>query len=63
MRRSRRHLAGWLAAAAQRAEEVAEGVPLAEGTHFVPTRQPIREALRKDGVAATIDRLVAQLLG
>jgi len=51
-----------LARAAQRAQVVAAEVPLREGEHFVRARGRIREALREDGVAAEIDRLVAELL-
>lgn len=52
-----------LAAAARRAEEVAGAVALPEGCHFVRARRLIREALREDGVAEEIDRLVERLLG
>jgi len=51
-----------LAKAAVHAEEVATGVQLAEGMHFVKARQKIRAALNEDGVAQTIDKLVAKLL-
>ncbi len=51
-----------LAKAAAHAEEVATGVQLAEGMHFVKARQKIRAALNEDGVAQTIDKLVAKLL-
>jgi SAM-dependent methyltransferase len=51
-----------LASAAERAERVAAEVQLPEGEHFVRARQRIREALREDGVAAEIDRLVGELL-
>jgi hypothetical protein len=54
------HLA--LSKAAAHAEEVASGVQLAEGMHFVKARQKIRAALREDGVAEKIDKLVAELL-
>jgi len=52
-----------LAAAAERAEQVAGAVPLREGLHFVRARGLIRDALREDGVAQRIDALVAELLG
>ena len=51
-----------LVEAAARAESVA-AVGLKEGTHFVRSRQHIREALGEDGVAERIDTLVAELLG
>ena len=52
-----------LAEAAERAERVAASVALDEGAYFVTARKRIREALAEDGVAAEIDRLVAELLG
>ncbi len=52
-----------LAEAAQRAEEVAAGVPLREGEHFGRARALIRKALAEDGVSGRIDRLVDRLLG
>lgn len=52
-----------LAAAAERAEQVAAGVSIPVGVRFVRARQLIREALREDGVATNIDSLVARLLG
>lgn len=52
-----------LAQAAKRAEQVAAAVPLKQGIYFVTARRQIREALREDGVAGEIDRLVAALLG
>jgi hypothetical protein len=51
-----------LAKAAAHAEKVAAGVQLREGMHFVKARQTIRAALREDGVAEKIDKLVAELL-
>ncbi|MDO8615495.1 MAG: N-6 DNA methylase [Dehalococcoidia bacterium] len=51
-----------LARAGARAEQVAARVELREGEHFVRARQRIRAALREDGVAGEIDRLVAELL-
>ncbi|MBI2907102.1 MAG: N-6 DNA methylase [Chloroflexi bacterium] len=51
-----------LAKAAAHADKVAAAVPLTEGMHFVTARQKIREALQEDGIAAEIDKLVAQLL-
>jgi SAM-dependent methyltransferase len=51
-----------LAQAARCAERVAAAVPLREGEHFVRARQRIRAALREDGVAQEIDRLVTELL-
>ena len=52
-----------LVEAAARAESVAAAVGLKEGTHFVRSRQHIREALWEDGVAERIDTLVAESLG
>jgi hypothetical protein len=51
-----------LARAAERAEKVAEAVPLKEGEYFTRARKRIRDALRADGVAEEIDRLVERLL-
>ncbi|MFA5787844.1 MAG: hypothetical protein WDA71_12840, partial [Actinomycetota bacterium] len=51
-----------LAAAALRAEQVAAGVVLLAGVHFVRARQLIRQALQADGVSEVIDELVAELL-
>ena len=51
-----------LVAAAVRAEGVAAGVDLPPSVHFIRARGLIRAALERDGVAATIDRLVARLL-
>ena len=56
-----------LVAAAERAEDIAIGVNLlgkrGRPMHFVRARRAIREALRDDGVAGEIDRMVADLLG
>lgn len=52
-----------LAAAAERAEQVAAGVDIPAGTYFVKARQMIRQALTDDGVFKQIDRLVGELLG
>ena len=52
-----------LAELAARAERVAAAVSLPDGLHFVAARRRIREALRNDGVAGEIDRLVERLLG
>jgi hypothetical protein len=51
-----------LADAAAEAERVAAIVPLREGVHFMRQRRSIRDALATDGIAATIDTLVARLL-
>ena len=51
-----------LAAAAERAANVAARVPLKEGTHFVTARKHIRTALHDHGIAREIDDLVARLL-
>jgi hypothetical protein len=51
-----------LARAASHAEQVAAAVELREGMHFVRARQCIRVALREDGIAQKIDKLVAELL-
>jgi len=52
-----------LAAAARGAEEVAAGVPLSEGMHFVRARGLIRKALAEDGISGRMERLVERLLG
>jgi len=51
-----------LADAASEAERVAAAVLLREGSHFMRERRAIRDALAEDGIAATIDALVARLL-
>ena len=51
-----------LSDAAREAERVAALVPLREGAHFMRQRRAIRDALAEDGIAATIDSLVARLL-
>jgi hypothetical protein len=51
-----------LAGAAAQAERVAAIVPLREGMHFMRQRRAIRDALAENGIAATIDALVARLL-
>jgi hypothetical protein len=51
-----------LAGAAAEAERVAAIVPLPEGTHFMRQRRAIRDALAENGIAATVDALVARLL-
>jgi hypothetical protein len=51
-----------LADTATRAEQVAAIAPLREGAHFMRHRRVIRDALAADGIAATIDALVALLL-
>lgn len=51
-----------LAAAAERAEQVAASVPLIEGAHFTAHRRAIREALAADGIAGEIEALVDALL-
>lgn len=51
-----------LAAAAERAEQVAASVSLPDNINFIRARQRIRDALRADGVAGRIDELVARLL-
>ena len=58
---SRNRLHAGLAAAAQRAEEVAGGVDVGE-RYFVRSRKDIREALTEDGVMAEIEGLVEELL-
>ena len=50
-----------LAEAAERAERIAAIVPLEEDEHFTRARKRIRDALRADGVADEIDRLVERL--
>jgi len=52
-----------LSEAAERAETIAAAVELPEGIHFVRARKLIRDALRADGVAQKIDRLVGRVLG
>ena len=52
-----------LAQAGACAEKVAPAVQFKERTHFIRTRQLIRNALREDSVADRIDDLVAKLLG
>ena len=51
-----------LADAAAEAERVAALVPLREGAHFMRQRRAISNALAENGIAATIDALVAHLL-
>ena len=51
-----------LARATAHAEKVTAAVQLNEGMHFVSARQRIRTALREDGVAQEMDKLVAELL-
>lgn len=51
-----------LAAAAQRAADVAARVELPDDAHFTTKRRLIRNALGADGVAETIERLVDALL-
>jgi SAM-dependent methyltransferase len=51
-----------LAVVAERAEKVAAAVPLKEGEHFTRARKRIRDALRADGVADELDKLVERLL-
>lgn len=51
-----------LAEAAVQAQRVAATVPLTEGGHFMRQRRAIRGALAENGIAATIDALVARLL-
>jgi hypothetical protein len=51
-----------LAAEGTRAEKVAALVELPEATHFIRARGLIRKALREDGVAGRIEKLVARLL-
>jgi len=52
-----------LVALAERAEAVAEAVPVPEGLYFVTVRRRIRDALVADGVGGEIDRAVARLFG
>jgi hypothetical protein len=52
-----------LAAAAEEAETIAAAVALPEGVKFQRARKMIRNALIQAGVSATIDALVAELLG
>lgn len=52
-----------LAAAGREAERVAASVAIPERTSFVRSRTAIRAALRDNGMAARIDRLVDDLLG
>ncbi len=51
-----------LAVAATKAEEAASETELPAGLHFIRARNLIRTALRKDGVWAKIDKLVAEVL-
>ncbi|HSU98651.1 MAG TPA: hypothetical protein VLI91_00955, partial [Roseiarcus sp.] len=51
-----------LAAAAEKAEEIAAAVALPEGVKFQRARRMVRDALADDGIAAKIDALVAKLL-
>jgi hypothetical protein len=51
-----------LAESAAQAERIATIVPLRERAHFTSQRRAIRNALAEDGIATTIDALVAQLL-
>lgn len=51
-----------LARAAERAEAVAAAVPLLPAAHFTRQRRAIRDALAADGIAATLETLVARLL-
>ena len=51
-----------LAAAAERAANVAARVPLKEGTYFVTARKHIRTALHDNGIAQEIEELVTRLL-
>lgn len=51
-----------LATEGLRAEKVAAAVELPESTHFIRVRGVIRKALRGDGVAERIEKLVARLL-
>jgi hypothetical protein len=52
-----------LVKAAEHAEQITAAVELPENIHFIRARQKIREALRDDGVAQSIDELVDKLLG
>jgi SAM-dependent methyltransferase len=51
-----------LATAARRAEELAQSVPIG-GLYFPVARARIRAELVQDGIAATVDSLVSQLVG
>jgi hypothetical protein len=51
-----------LAGAAAEAEKIAASVSLGESTYFIRARQHIRAALRDDGIAQKIDKLVEKLL-
>ena len=51
-----------LASAAEHAEKIAAAVPLKEGEHFTRTRRRIRDAVRANGIADEIDKLVERLL-
>ena len=51
-----------LAAAAEKAEAVAAGVPLPDGVRFQRARAMVRSALTEAGLAERIDALVAKLL-
>jgi hypothetical protein len=51
-----------LAGAAVTAEAIAANVPLLETAYFTVHRRAIRDALIGDGIAATIEKLVARLL-
>jgi len=51
-----------LATEGSRAEKIAALVELPEDTHFIRARGLIRKALREDGVAQRIEKLVAKLL-
>jgi hypothetical protein len=51
-----------LSDAAEHAEKVAAIVPLKEGEHFTRARKRIRDALRTEGVADEINKLVERLL-
>jgi hypothetical protein len=51
-----------LAAETPRAEKIAAQVELPEGIHFVRARSLIRAALKTDGVADRIEKLVVRLL-
>jgi hypothetical protein len=51
-----------LVAAAQRAEDVAASVAMPPAVNFIRARGLVRAALERDGIAATVDRLVARLL-
>ena len=49
--------------AAAKAEEVAKSVPSITGEYFTRSRQRIRAALAKDGIAALLEKLTTELLG